>query len=269
MTTLSPRAGHDETRAGHDETDAGHDGTDRCRPVRRRVVTGPLDGVARLAMDEARRAQETLRDVNGFLCDALDQARRTVAGSEHPLPADTVQRCVGALTLTNQLSTLVDAIAIDTRRTVPSALLPDVVVPLHEVLGRLHQCLSWARAMRLDAERTERRVRRRAGGDPRLTSIGARWSVAARRLDGLVARLEAGTRALDAYLDGVVCGTDHGAVRRTRLKGLPPMMRETAADVALDAARVVRLVALAEPDRVRRRNTADRGLWTRTPSWRR
>ncbi|HEX8346168.1 MAG TPA: hypothetical protein VF657_15720 [Actinoplanes sp.] len=230
-------------------------------------MTGPLDDVARRAADEARRAQETLREAYGCLSDAVDQVRRTVAGSGNPLPAAAVERCLGALALTSQLSGLVDGIAADSRRRAQASLLPDVVVPLHEALGRVHQCAASVRALRLDAERTERRVRRGAGDDPLLTAVAARWGVAARRLDGLVARLEAGARALDAYLDGVVFGTDHGAVRRTRLAKVLVTVREPGADAAADAARVVRLVALAEPDRVRRRNAAAGELWTRP--WRR
>lgn len=231
-------------------------------------MTTPQDDTARRATDEARRAQETLKDAQSCLGDAIDQMGRTVAGSRHRLPAAAVERCVGALTLTHQMSTLIDGIAADARRRTQASLLPDVVVPLHEALGRVHQCASSVRALRLAAERTERRVRRGAGDDPLLTSVAARWGVAARRLDGLAARLEAGARALDAYLDGVVCGTDHGAVRRTRLAAVVPAVWEPDTVAEANAARVVRLVALAEPDRGRQRgNTAPGELWNRP--WRR
>jgi hypothetical protein len=229
------------------------------------AVTAPLDDVtaaadaARLAADEARQVGETLRETHSSLADALDQVRGILLGSRNPLPDSAVERWVSGLALTTQVATLVDGIAADTHRAAGPSVLDDVVLPLREALARVGRCSATIRRLRRVAELAERRLRRTGDNELVLRSAAARWGVAARRLDRLAGRLAVGERALDAYLGVLTNEPDQRSVRQARLARLAPTLRQPASEEAVDAARVSRLVALAEPSQATRR----RRVWGR------
>lgn len=223
--------------------------------------------VARQTADEARQAGETLREAYGGLCDAIEQTRTVIGGSNSALPGAAVERWVGGLTLIVRAATLVDGIGADARREITPSVSADVVRPLREALARVCRAAAAVQELSRAAERAQRRLLRTAAGDPAMVTAAARWGVAAQRLDAVTARLATGVRALEAYLDGLVHGVDHDAVRRARLARLLPALRQPADVAAADAARVVRLVVLAHATPPQRRPTDRPWRWTKGLRW--
>lgn len=221
---------------------------------------------------------EELREAYAEVALALDRVWATTRGSPHPLPARVLRSWSAGLALLDQVEAdLLDGTAAlgevpDVR---PLGTAGELIASwsmassgVHRVTGtltRMRERISAAAAHLTEAGATSADTDTDIGasgnssgcgnssghgGDdantphPAVRAAQVRWRASLGVLDLLVARLQHGVAALNAYSDGVV-GIEPRPSRRQRLAAVLPLLRHPPEHVAAGAELALRLVRAA------------------------